>query len=135
LYPGDQTRTIVFDGTPTETYQTVHDTVRRAQQAALNAVKPGVTAGEIDHVARSVIDEAGYSDAFVHRTGHGVGLEVHEPPYLVAGNERKLEAGMVFSVEPGIYLDSFGVRLEDLVVVTEDGCERLNQSPLTWQAG
>ncbi len=135
LYPGDQTRTIVFEGAPSEAYQTVHDTVRRAQQTAVEAVEPGVTAGEIDRVARSVIEEAGYGDAFVHRTGHGVGLEVHEPPYLVAGNERELESGMVFSVEPGIYLDSFGVRLEDLVVVTEDGCERLNQSPLTWQTG
>ncbi|GAB3036343.1 M24 family metallopeptidase [Natronobiforma cellulositropha] len=129
-YPGDQTRTIVFDGEPSAKARRVHEVVRRAQQAAVDIVEPGVTAGEVDHAARTVIDEAGYGDAFVHRTGHGVGLEVHEPPYIVAGNDRELEAGMVFSVEPGIYLEGeFGVRLEDLVLVTDDGCERINESP------
>ncbi|WP_339106337.1 aminopeptidase P family protein [Haloterrigena salinisoli] len=137
-YPGDQTRTIVV-GEPAaeyERYEQVHETVREAQRAAVDAVEPGVTAGSIDRAARDVIEEAGYGDAFVHRTGHGVGLEVHEPPYIVADDERELEPGMVFSVEPGIYLEGeFGVRIEDLVVVTEDGVERLNDSPRGWETG
>ncbi|MFD1564355.1 M24 family metallopeptidase [Haloarchaeobius amylolyticus] len=132
-YPGDQTRTIVIGDPPAE-YERVHETVREAQQAAIDAVEPGVTAGTIDRAARSVIESAGYGDAFVHRTGHGVGLEVHEPPYITAGNDRELEPGMVFSVEPGIYLEGkFGVRIEDLVVVTEDGAERLNDTPRGWE--
>ncbi|WP_226007345.1 M24 family metallopeptidase [Natrinema salinisoli] len=134
-YPGDQTRTIVVGEPPAE-YERVHETVMEAQQAAVDAVEPGVTAGSIDRAARSVIEEAGYGDAFVHRTGHGVGLEVHEPPYIVAGNDRELEPGMVFSVEPGIYLEGeFGVRIEDLVVVTENGAERLNETPRGWETG
>ena len=134
-YPGDQTRTIVFAGEPPAEYPEVHEIVREAQEAAVDAVEPGVTAGAIDRAARSVIETAGYGDAFVHRTGHGVGLEVHEPPYIVDGNDRELESGMVFSVEPGIYLEGrFGVRIEDLVVVTEDGAERLNDSPRGWRA-
>ncbi len=133
-YPGDQTRTIVFDGEPPDGYETVHTIVEEAQAAAVDHVEPGVTAESVDAVARGIIEDAGYGDAFVHRTGHGVGLEVHEPPYIVAGNDQVLEPGMVFSVEPGIYLDGeFGVRLEDLVLVTEDGAERLNSSPMTWQ--
>ncbi|USZ72155.1 aminopeptidase P family protein [Natronosalvus halobius] len=132
-YPGDQTRTLVFTSDPPEGYREVHETVARAQRAAIEHVEPGVTAESVDAVAREIITDAGYGDAFVHRTGHGVGLEVHEPPYVVEGNDQALEPGMVFSVEPGIYLDSeFGVRLEDLVVVTEDGCERLNATPLGW---
>ncbi|MFA9416631.1 M24 family metallopeptidase [Natrinema sp. HArc-T2] len=134
-YPGDQTRTIVVGEPPAE-YERVHDIVREAQQAAIDAVEPGVTAGSIDRAARSVIESAGYGDAFVHRTGHGVGLEVHEPPYITAGNDRELEPGMVFSVEPGIYPEGeFGVRIEDLVVVTEDGAERLNDTPRGWETG
>ncbi|SEV82202.1 M24 family metallopeptidase [Natrinema salifodinae] len=134
-YPGDQTRTIVV-GEPPAGYERVHEIVREAQQAAVDAVEPGATAGEIDRAARSVIEDAGYGDAFVHRTGHGVGLEVHEPPYIADGNDRKLEPGMVFSVEPGMYLEGeFGVRIEDLVVVTEDEAERLNDTPRGWETG
>ncbi|MDS0475153.1 Xaa-Pro peptidase family protein [Natrinema sp. 1APR25-10V2] len=134
-YPGDQTRTIVV-GEPSAEYERVHETVREAQRAAIDAVEPGATAGEIDRAARSVIEGAGYGDAFVHRTGHGVGLEVHEPPYIVDGNDRELEPGMVFSVEPGIYLEGeFGVRIEDLVAVTENGAERLNETPRGWETG
>ncbi|MCU4753952.1 aminopeptidase P family protein [Halobacteria archaeon AArc-curdl1] len=134
-YPGDQTRTIVFDGEPPGEYETVHETVRAAQEAAVEHAEPGVTAASVDRIARDIIEEAGYGDAFVHRTGHGVGLEVHEPPYIVEGNETTLEPGMVFSVEPGIYLEGeFGVRLEDLVLVTDDGVERLNESPMRWRA-
>ena len=133
-YPGDQTRTVVFAGDPPEEFEHVHDVVRNAQQAAIDAIEPGVEAQAVDAAARDVIESAGYGDAFVHRTGHGVGLDVHEPPYVVDGNDRELEPGMVFSVEPGVYLeDRFGVRIEDLVVVTDDGHERLNDTDRGWR--
>ena len=133
-YPGDQTRTVVFGGDPPERFEAVHAAVREAQRAGIEAVEPGVPASAVDRAAREVIEEAGYGDRFTHRTGHGVGLEVHEPPYVVAGNDRPLEPGMVFSVEPGIYLEGgFGVRIEDLVVVTEEGCERLNTTSRDWR--
>jgi Xaa-Pro aminopeptidase len=133
-YPGDQTRTMVFAGDPPDGFADAHDVVREAQQVGVDAVEPGVEAQAVDAAAREVIEDAGYGDAFVHRTGHGVGLDVHEPPYVVAGNDRVLEPGMVCSIEPGIYLDGrFGVRIEDLVVVTDDGCERLNHSSRGWR--
>jgi Xaa-Pro aminopeptidase len=133
-YPSDQTRTVVFDGEPPATFPEVHRVVREAQQAAVEAVEPGVTAESVDAAAREVIEAAGYGEQFVHRTGHGVGLDVHEEPYIVAGNDRELEPGMVFSVEPGVYLPGeFGVRIEDLVVVTDDGCERLNDADRGWR--
>ncbi|WP_232688309.1 M24 family metallopeptidase [Halobacterium zhouii] len=134
-YPSDQTRTVVFAGDPPEEYEAVHETVREAQQAAVDTVEPGVAAEDVDAAARDVIERAGYGEQFTHRTGHGVGLDVHEEPYVVEGNERELEPGMVFSVEPGVYLSGeFGVRIEDLVIVTEDGCERLNDTDRGWQA-
>jgi len=133
-YPSDQTRTVVFDGEPSETFQTVHAVVREAQQAAIETVEPGITAGAVDAAAREVIEQAGYGEQFIHRTGHGVGLSVHEEPTIVDGSDRLLEPNMVFSVEPGVYLpDKFGVRIEDLVVVTDDGCERLNSTPHGWR--
>jgi Xaa-Pro aminopeptidase len=133
-YPSDQTRTVVFDGEPSEEFRRVHDVVREAQSRAVAAIEPGATAGAVDRAAREVIENAGYGDQFVHRTGHGVGLDVHEDPDIVAGNETALEPGMVFSVEPGVYLpDRFGVRIEDLVVVTEDGAERLNHTDRRWR--
>jgi Xaa-Pro aminopeptidase len=133
-YPSDQTRTVVFDGEPPEEFTEVHRVVREAQRAAVETVEPGVTAESVDAAARGVIEAAGYGAQFVHRTGHGVGLDVHEEPYIVAGNDRELETGMVFSVEPGVYLpDEFGVRIEDLVLVTEDGCERLNDTDRDWR--
>ncbi|MFC4360131.1 aminopeptidase P family protein [Halobium salinum] len=132
-YPSDQTRTVVFDGEPSERFREVHEVVRAAQAAAVDAVEPGVTTGAVDAAARDVIEEAGYGERFVHRTGHGVGLDVHEEPYVVAGGEVELEPGMVFSVEPGVYLPGeFGVRVEDLVVVTREGCEQLNDSDRGW---
>jgi Xaa-Pro aminopeptidase len=133
-YPSDQTRTHVFAGEPSKEFEEVHDAVREAQQAAVETVGPGVPAEAVDRAAREVIEDVGYGEGFTHRTGHGVGIEVHEPPYIVDGNPRKLESGMVFSVEPGIYLEGeFGVRIEDLVVVTAEGCERLNGSPWDWR--
>ncbi|MGQ0849011.1 MAG: M24 family metallopeptidase [Actinomycetota bacterium] len=127
-YCSDSTRTFSV-GPPTAEQSEVHSVVLAAQQSATAAVRPGVRAEEIDRVARRVIDEAGYGKFFFHRTGHGIGLEGHEHPYLVEGNREALEPGMCFSIEPGIYLPGrFGVRIEDIVTVTEDGVEVLNQS-------
>jgi Xaa-Pro aminopeptidase len=127
-YCSDITRT-VFVGEPTDEQRRVYETVRAAQQAAFEAIRPGIAAQEVDRAARTVISDAGYGDLFVHRTGHGIGLEVHEPPYIVEGEETPLEQGMTFSDEPGIYLPGrFGVRIEDQVVVTGEGAERLNRA-------
>lgn len=129
-YASDQTRTLVFgEEHPSRKAHEVHDIVRTAQEEAVQSVKPGIKAGHIDGVARSIIEEAGYGDNFIHRTGHGIGLDIHENPEIRKGNDEMLRPGMVFSVEPGIYLeDEFGVRIEDLVLVTENGCERLNRT-------
>lgn len=133
-YPSDQTRTLVFGDEPGGRVHDIHGLVRRAQAAAVDAVEPGVTAAAVDDAARSVIEAAGYGDAFIHRTGHGVGLDVHEPPYIAADNDTQLRPGMIFSVEPGVYVDGeFGVRIEDLVTVTDDGCERLNRTSRGWE--
>lgn len=132
-YPSDQTRTVIFAGEPPEEFEESFSAVRDAQQAGLEAVEPGVTAETVDRAARDLIEQRGYGEAFLHRTGHGVGLEVHEPPYLVEGNEQVLKEGMVFSIEPGVYLEGkFGIRIEDLVVVTSSGVERLNQTTRSW---
>ena len=128
-YTSDTSRT-VHAGEPTDEKRTVHEIVQRAQQAGLDAVRPGVACQEIDRAARSVIADAGFGARFIHRTGHGIGLTAHEPPYMVEGEEHVLEPGMCFSIEPGIYLpDEFGVRIEDIVAVTEDGARRLNTTP------
>jgi Xaa-Pro aminopeptidase len=109
--------------------QRVHDVVRQAQQAAFDAVRPGVACQEIDRVARAVITEAGYGEYFIHRTGHGIGVTTHEPPYMVEGETRPLVPGMCFSIEPGIYLPGrFGVRIEDIVTVTTVDGRRLNNT-------
>jgi Xaa-Pro aminopeptidase len=127
-YGSDTTRT-VHVGEPGEAEREVFETVRRAQQAAFDAVRPGVPCQEIDRVGRRVIADAGYGEHFIHRIGHGIGLSTHEPPYLVEGEIQPLVPGMCFSVEPGIYLPQrFGVRIEDIVTVTESGGRRLNNS-------
>jgi Xaa-Pro dipeptidase len=130
-YYSDCTRTYVTGGAePDPEVRHVYEVVRRAQAAGVAAATPGVTAESVDAAAREVIERAGYGPYFITRTGHGIGLEVHEHPYLVAGNTRELEPGMAFSVEPGIYLPGrFGVRIEDIVVVTEDGAELCNTAP------
>ncbi|HEV8421417.1 MAG TPA: M24 family metallopeptidase, partial [Actinomycetota bacterium] len=128
-YCSDMTRTVSV-GEPNSETKEIHEIVFQAQDAAFQAVRPGVPAQEIDRAARRVIDEAGYGDRFIHRTGHGIGLEEHEPPYIVEGNTERLEPGMCFSIEPGIYLEGrFGVRIEDIVAVTQDGTMRLNHAP------
>lgn len=121
LYNSDITR-MAYLGRPTDRYLEVHAVVEQAVQAALAVIRPGVRAREVDAAARDVISAAGYGPYFVHRTGHGLGLTGHEPPYITATNAFELQAGMVFSVEPGIYLPGeFGVRLEEIVTVTASG--------------
>jgi Xaa-Pro aminopeptidase len=127
-YGSDIARTVVV-GEPPEGFEAVYRTVRRAQEAAFEAVRPGVTCEEVDRAARAVIEEAGHGDRFIHRTGHGIGLETHEEPYIVAGNASPLAEGMTFSIEPGIYLEGrFGVRIEDIVAVAGDGARRFNDA-------
>ncbi|WP_212913456.1 aminopeptidase P family protein [Streptomyces sp. TS71-3] len=125
-YGSDTTRT-VHVGEPTAEERRVHEVVREAQERAVRAVRPGPTCQDVDRVARETIIEAGYGDRFIHRTGHGIGVTTHEPPYMVEGELQPLVPGMCFSVEPGIYLPGrFGVRIEDIVTVTDDGVRRLN---------
>jgi Xaa-Pro aminopeptidase len=129
-YCSDETRTYVVDGQPPEDFRDYYAVLEAAQAAACAAVRPGVTAEQIDAVARDAITQAGYGEFFVHRTGHGIGLEEHEDPYIVAGNADVLEPGMAFSVEPGIYLPGrHGARIEDILVVTEDGGTSVNHEP------
>ncbi|MFI1732899.1 aminopeptidase P family protein [Streptomyces acidicola] len=125
-YGSDTSRT-VHVGEPDAEERRVHDIVRAAQEEGVRAVRPGAACQDVDRAARAVITEAGYGEYFIHRTGHGIGVTTHEPPYMVEGEERPLVPGMCFSVEPGIYLPGrFGVRIEDIVTVTEDGGRRLN---------
>ncbi|BBY20117.1 M24 family metallopeptidase [Mycobacterium stomatepiae] len=128
-YHSDSTRTYSL-GEPSSEVAQQYSLLQQAQQAALEAVRPGVTAEQVDAAARDVLAEAGLAEYFVHRTGHGIGLSVHEEPYIVSGNDLPLTAGMAFSVEPGIYFPGrWGARIEDIVVVTEDGALPMNNRP------
>jgi Xaa-Pro aminopeptidase len=125
-YCSDTSRT-AFVGEPPPDFAAMYEVLRLAQTAACDAVAPGVPARDVDRAARRIIEEAGYGDAFMHRTGHGIGLETHEEPYIVESNNEPLVAGHAFSIEPGIYIaDQWGARIEDIVVCTDTGGERLN---------
>ncbi len=126
-YCSDSTRTYVVGTNPDPQFLELYAVLLAAQKAQCEAARPGLTAAELDAVGRDVIEAAGFGELFIHRTGHGIGLETHEEPYIVAGNNRVLEPAMAFSIEPGIYLPGrFGARIEDIVVCTTDGARRLN---------
>ncbi len=126
-YCSDCTRTYVI-GEPGPDFAAYYEVLRGAQNAACAAVRPGASAESVDAAAREPITAAGYGEFFLHRTGHGIGLETHEDPYIVAGNAEPLQPGHAFSVEPGIYPGRDGARIEDIVVCTAAGCERLNNA-------
>jgi Xaa-Pro aminopeptidase len=124
-YKSDITR-VVYLGQPSAEVEAVYRAVQEANRRGREAVMAGVQASQVDRAARQAIEEAGYGPLFPHRTGHGLGLEIHEPPWITSESDTVLEPGMVFSVEPGVYLPGkFGIRIEDIVVVTEDGCRCL----------
>lgn len=130
-YNSDLTR-VAFLGTPTPEYLAVHAIVEAAVAAALDAARPGTPAQQVDSAARGVIARAGYGQYFTHRTGHGLGIDIHEPPYITAANTMPLEEGMCFSIEPGIYLPGrFGIRLEEIVIITPTGAQILSRLPRT----
>ena len=132
-YASDITRTFPVGNEMEPEMRRVYELVQEANAAGRAAVKPGVTCSQVDAAARQIIIEGGYGDFFTHRTGHGLGLQVHEPPFIVAGNETVLEPGMTFTIEPGIYLPGRnGVRIEDDVVVTQEGCESLTTFTRDW---
>ena len=117
-------------GDPTDEIKRVYGIVRKAEETAISKITRGMICGTADGLARRVIEDEGFGDFFTHRLGHGIGLEVHEPPYLVRGNSAELDIGMCHSVEPGIYLEGkFGIRVEDLVNIKEDGPEVITYSP------
>lgn len=129
----DMTRTVFYKEVSFKQRE-VYELVRTANETAISLVKPGILFSELDRTARDVITKGGYGFYFTHRLGHGIGLECHEPPDVSGSSNVALEAGMVFSIEPGIYIpNEFGVRIEDLVLVTPDGCEVLNKYPKTLQ--
>ena len=127
-YCSDTTRTLAI-GKPSQKMKEVYNIVKEAQDIGVRTVRSGIIASEVDKAVRKHITDCGYGEYFTHRTGHGLGLEVHEEPYISGISDTILEVGMVFSIEPGIYIEGeFGVRIEDIVVVTEEGCERMNNS-------
>ncbi len=130
-YHSEDERTI-FIGPPADQQRRVFEIMTRAQQAALDSIRPGVPCRQVDRAARRVIEEAGYGAAFIHRTGHGIGIDIHELPFFAPSDETVLRPGMVMSVEPGIYLDRVGgFRHSDTIIVTPDGCEVLTKFPKT----
>ena len=129
-YCSDSTRNYLAGGTVDPAYAEAYAVLEAAHQAQRDHARPGVTAESVDAIGRQIIADAGYGDLFIHRTGHGIGQETHEEPYIVEGNDLVLEEGMAFSIEPGIYFDGrFGARIEDIAVCTTDGLEVLNNTP------
>ena len=129
-YCSDCTRTYIAGGEPPAEFLAQYEVLLAAQTAQREHARPGVTAESVDTVGRDIIAAAGYGDLFIHRTGHGIGQETHEEPYIVSGNQLALQEGMAFSIEPGIYLEGrFGARIEDIVICTADGIEALNNVP------
>jgi len=128
-YYSDLTRTVVC-GSPSKEQVDIFNIVLNAQQNALDTIKEDVKAEDVDLAARTTIESSGYGEYFIHRTGHGIGLEVHEPPFIKTGNKDSLKSGMVFTVEPGIYIpNQFGVRIEDNIIVTREGYINLTKLP------
>jgi Xaa-Pro aminopeptidase len=128
-YCSDMTRT-VYLGRPKAKERAAYQAVFEAQQAGVDAVRPGVSCAEVDEAARGVLRQAGLAEAFTHSTGHGVGLEIHESPRIGVGQSDRLRSGMVITIEPGIYLaGQFGIRIEDTVAVTDTGCQMLTPAP------
>lgn len=131
-YTSDVTRTVAF-GEPNEKAKEIYQIVLNANEAALSAVKPGITAGALDKIARDIITDAGYGEYFTHRLGHGLGRSVHEFPSIMEGNDFVIQEGMCFSIEPGVYVPGIaGVRIEDCLYVTADGCEVFTHTPKTY---
>ncbi len=129
-YCSDSTRNYLAGGTVDPLYAEAYAVLEAAQRAQLDHARPGVTAESVDAIGRQIIAEAGFGDLFIHRTGHGIGQETHEEPYIIEGNDLVLEEGMAFSIEPGIYHEGrFGARIEDIVVCSADGLEVLNNTP------
>ena len=129
-YCSDSTRTYAAGPASQPDVPSAYAALLDSQQAAVDTVRPGVTCQDIDRAARHVLVEAGLGEHFIHRTGHGIGLDVHEEPYIVEGNDLPLEVGMTFSIEPCIVFPGrWGARIEDIVVVTDTGVERLNHRP------
>lgn len=127
-YRSDITRTMVF-GEPPDGFEEAYDVVRAAQQRGVESASSGTPASEIDRAARAIIVDAGFGEYFIHRTGHGIGLDAHEAPYIAEGADEVIEESMCFSIEPGIYLEgAWGIRIEDIVVATEAGGVRLNEA-------
>jgi Xaa-Pro aminopeptidase len=126
-YYGDMTRTY-FAGDMNKSARIAFEAVRDAHRAAIDAARPGITCEALDRVARGVIERAGLGDCFTHRLGHGIGLDGHEPPYLVGGNGEQLVSGMCVTIEPGVYVPGqFGVRIEDVIVITDHGCNVVSE--------
>ncbi len=129
-YCSDSTRTYAVGSPSAPDVASSYAALQAAQRAAVDAVRPGVTCEQVDRAARAVLEEAGLAEHFIHRTGHGIGLDVHEEPYITRGNDLPLEPGMTFSIEPGVYLEGrWGARIEDIVAVTDDGVESFNTRP------
>ena len=123
-YCSDITR-CVWTGPIPDDVAATYATLKSAQQAAVDAARPGARLGDVDAAARDMIADRGFGENFIHRTGHGIGTEVHEQPYVIAGNEELVSAGHAFSIEPGIYLEGkWGMRLEDIVVIADNGAIR-----------